>query len=118
MEVTKCRDVIKLLNESTNYFYNQEKLYIFKDGKTYIIHNVNQKSYEYIMYKSKTEIPTFSTPERKKGGKFWSEEEEKILRNNIEAEIEKLVVLLPARGKHAIKNKIYAIKKNLWKNSS
>lgn len=113
MEVTKCSDVIKLLNESTNYFYNQEKLYIFKDGKTYIIHNVNQKSYEYIMYKSKIEIPTFSTPKRKKGGEFWSEEEEKILRNNIDAEIEKLVVLLPARGKHAIKNKIYAIKKNL-----
>lgn len=111
MKKTKCSEVIEILSEASDYFYIQEKLYIFKDGKTHIIHNVNQKSYEYIMSKTNKEISTFSPLNRKKGGEFWSKEEEKILRDNMETDIEKLIVLLPARGKHAIKNKIYSIKK-------
>lgn len=78
MEKTKCSEVIEILSEASDYFYIQEKLYIFKDGKTHIIHNVNQKSYEYIMSKTNKEISTFPPLNRKKVVNFGVKKKKKF----------------------------------------
>ena len=52
MELTKYNDVINLLEKSSSYLHQQEKLFILINNKTYIIHNVSQNSYEYILRKS------------------------------------------------------------------
>ena len=48
MEFTKYNDVINLLEKSNSYLHQKEKLFILINSKTYVIHNVSQKSYKYI----------------------------------------------------------------------
>lgn len=57
MELMKIDGVIDLLKKANNFLYKQEKLYIFIKDKSYIIHNVNQKSYDYLLKTSGVDTP-------------------------------------------------------------
>lgn len=104
MELAKLSEVIDLLEKSDSYLYQQEKLYILINGKTYIIHNVNQSSYSYILKNSTLDPSVISRKYTRIKGEKWTPEEEKIVLQNPKLKI--LEVLLPNRTKDAIRHKL------------
>lgn len=105
MELTKYNDVINLLEKSSSYLHQQEKLFILINNKTYIIHNVNQNSYEYILRKSSLNPSTVARKYIRIKGEKWTPEEEEIVLQN--PKLKTLEILLPNRTKDAIRHKLY-----------
>ncbi|MGL5622328.1 hypothetical protein, partial [Cetobacterium sp.] len=101
MELTKLGEVIDLLEKSDSYLYKQNKLYILITGKTYIIHNVNQNSYDYLLKVSGADAPIEARKYTKTKGERWSSEEEEIILKNPNVKV--LETLLPNRTKGAIR---------------
>lgn len=108
MELTRLCEVIDLLEKSDDYLHQQEKLYILIAGKTYIIHNVNQQSYEYILKTSSLNPSRVSRKYTKSKGERWTLEEEEIMLKN--PDIGVLETLLPQRTRGAIRNKLAKIR--------
>lgn len=105
MEKVKINEVISFMEKSINYSYQQNKLFIYMDDKTHIIHNVNQKSYDYILSKINSKISNLveikiSHPLKSSGAK-WTYEEDLIILNNFD-NIEFLCEVLTERTKKAI----------------
>lgn len=105
MKPTNLDKVIDLLEKSDSYLYQQEKLYILTNGKTYIIHNVNQNSYNYILKNSTLDPSVVSKKYTRIKGEKWTPEEEGIVLQNPNVKI--LEALLPNRTKDAIRHKLY-----------
>lgn len=105
MENLKINDVVTLMENSVNYLYKQDKLFIYINNKTHIIHNVNQKSYEYILSKINSKVSNLVeikvTRPLKSSGEKWSHEEDQIILNNFD-NIEFLCDILTERTKKAI----------------
>lgn len=108
MELTKLDEVIELLKKSDSYLYIQNKLYILITGKTYIIHNVNQNSCDYLLKVSGADAPVEARKYTKTKGERWSSEEEEIMLKN--PDIRVLETLLPQRTRGAIRNKLAKIR--------
>lgn len=108
MELAKLDEVIELLKKSDSYLYKQNKLFILITGKTYIIHNVNQNSYDYLLKVSGADVPVEARKYTKIKGERWSPEEEEIVLKNPNVKI--LETLLPSRTRGAIKNKLAHMK--------
>ena len=111
MKPTNLDKVIDLLEKSDSYLYQQEKLYILINGKTYIIHNVNQNSCDYLLKVSGVNAPVEARKYTKVKGERWTPEEEEIILKNPNPKI--LEVLLPNRTKGAIKNKAAKMREKL-----
>ncbi|MGL4865331.1 MAG: hypothetical protein ACRC4T_19725 [Cetobacterium sp.] len=108
MKPTKCDDVINLLNESESYLYQQEKLFILIEGKTYIIHNVNQKSHEHILKNSILDPSRVSKKYARAKPREWTPEEEKVVLENPKLSV--LEELLPYRTKDSIRHKLHKMR--------
>lgn len=111
MELTKLGEVIDLLEKSDSYLYKQNKLYILITGKTYIIHNVNQNSYDYLLKVSGADAPIEARKYTKTKGERWSSEEEQIILKNPNVKV--LETLLPNRTKGAIRHKLAHLKNKI-----
>ena len=105
MKNLKINDIVTLMENSINYLYKQDKLFIYVNNKTHIIHNVNQKSYEYILSKINSKVSNLveikAIRPLKSSGDKWSNEEDLIILNNFD-NIELLCGLLTTRTKKAI----------------
>lgn len=105
MKNLKINDVVTLMENSINYLYKQDKLFIYVNNKTHIIHNVNQKSYEYILNKINSKVSNLveikAIRPSKSSGEKWSYEEDQLILNNFD-NIELLCDLLTKRTKKAI----------------
>lgn len=108
MEFTKYNDVINLLEKSNSYLHQKEKLFILINSKTYVIHNVSQKSYEYILKKSGLDPSIVSRKYTRIKSEKWTPEEEEIVLQNPKLKI--LETLLPNRTKDAIRHKLNKMK--------
>lgn len=108
MELAKLDEVIDLLEKSDSYLYKQNKLFILITGKTYIIHNVNQNSCDYLLKVSGADAPVEARKYTKTKGERWSSEEEEIMLKN--PDIGVLETLLPQRTRGAIRNKLAKIR--------
>ena len=108
MELAKLDKVIELLKKSDSYLYKQNKLFILITGKTYIIHNVNQNSCDYLLKVSGADAPVEARKYTKIKGERWSLEEEEIVLKNPNVRV--LETLLPNRTKGSIRHKLAHLK--------
>lgn len=111
MEFAKLDEITVLLKAANSYLYKQNKLFILISGKTYIIHNVNQKSYDYLLKVSGVDALVEARKYTKIKGERWTPEEEEIVLKNPNVKV--LETLLPNRTKGAIRHKLAHLKNKI-----